>query len=1272
MIITFYSYKGGVGRTMALANVAYIFARAGFEVVLVDWDLEAPGLERFFYEETSELQEQPGLLDLLLDYKALTSRSWEEINQESAPLLSTEPYMQTINYKGLPEGALSIMTAGRRGKYFTAYATEARAFNWDEFYKAWDGERFYEWLRDELEGPNQSRLVLIDSRTGVSEMNSPSTYQLADVVVMLSALNRQNLEGSLHMATSFFDPLLQRLRGESKLDMLVVPSRVDDSEANLQDELKQRFLTPFQKLETTFDHRYAWELAIPYVPKYAYDETIMVVDPKLPSPSGPQMLGAYHRLSLILAAFQSADTYRQLLTSIQSHEVGFTPGGLFTQPLIIVQSYLMRLIEKIDELSLADTVIWQQSLSTIRIRAVYTEQLARYGVSGAVTHNLVQTRAARNPRQAEYPALFLLAQHQFLVLLGDPGIGKSTLVRFVALLLSQKQLEGLPSHEILKMWLTGVTDTLVSESEKRVISTRQTLLLPIHIPLQRLAAEIEKQGGQQTIAQDILWRWINTEYGEKINDSLVQVLHSEAEAGRVLWLFDGLDEVPANKDHEPLRSIVRLIRDLAKRYAQCRFVVTCRTASYGQNDRKIAGKLWEVATLQPFVYHQQHLFIKSWIRELIKASDRANENPSLFHSVDPQILSQELISKLISSRSSALAHLARSPLLLAMITMLYYYERNLPDERVRLYERCLELLLYRWRPPLVETTLRDTLDLTQWTSTDTNRLLDRLGYAVQTRWEYQSDEGNSISRKDVLAIVSNYFMVFDPAMSHQSALQRAGQFCDYLSTGSNAVLIEDQPNSYRFLHRTFQEYLAARRLVADDDWDEPNDDFIIRLLKCADDDERWHEVLLMAIGSLAANGQIRLAFNFVAHLLTRHKPFSHNWQRHVNLAGETLLELGHGRVFRLSSGSAIWQDVVAALTQVLTSPTAHGRERVRAGELLGLLEDTRPGVTTLEPDWCSIPEGPFLLGNNIDPTDLSTFEGTYHDQTLLFAFETPQRMVTLPAFSIARYPVTNAQWRLFLESADGYDTSDWWSEEGWRWKQEVSDRTPPLWREQGYNGLNQPVVGVCWYEANAFCRWMSKQLGYPVYLPSEAQWEKAARGTDGRLYPWGDAWDQDRANTKEAELEQPVTVGTFPLGNSPYDVVDMAGQIFEWTASDWSRYQQHHGAGRVEELDSAGKIFTDRTRIISGYVDASDVGIEPTDIGSVLVSDTLKHHCLYLDPNGIGSQEMMPSDITVRGGSWNVTLEFARCAARQKYPPDQRDSDLGFRLATDYRPVQKA
>jgi formylglycine-generating enzyme required for sulfatase activity len=196
-----------------------------------------------------------------------------------------------------------------------------------------------------------------------------------------------------------------------------------------------------------------------------------------------------------------------------------------------------------------------------------------------------------------------------------------------------------------------------------------------------------------------------------------------------------------------------------------------------------------------------------------------------------------------------------------------------------------------------------------------------------------------------------------------------------------------------------------------------------------------------------------------------------------------------------------------------------------------------------EPEMVLIPAGEFLMGS--DPRKDKDASGD----------EQPQHTLYLPDYYIARTPVTNAQYAAFVQ-ATGY-------EQPWHWEGEK----PPQGRE------DHPVVYVYWHDAVAYCNWLSEVTGRDYRLPSEAEWEKAARGTDGRIYPWGSKPPGEGRCNSGNKVGESTPVGRYsPQGDSPYGCADMAGNVWEWTRSLYGGYPYDPGDGR-EDLEAGQDVL---------------------------------------------------------------------------------------------------
>jgi formylglycine-generating enzyme required for sulfatase activity len=230
-------------------------------------------------------------------------------------------------------------------------------------------------------------------------------------------------------------------------------------------------------------------------------------------------------------------------------------------------------------------------------------------------------------------------------------------------------------------------------------------------------------------------------------------------------------------------------------------------------------------------------------------------------------------------------------------------------------------------------------------------------------------------------------------------------------------------------------------------------------------------------------------------------------------------------------------------------------------------EETTPAAAVeqalpFEPQMVLIPAGNFLMGTS--ESELKEIEKLDQDKNYQewIRREVPQHEVTLNAYAIGRYSVTNAEFKRFVDD-NGYTTQEYWTEAGWKRKESGSWTKPRYWEDTKWNDPSQPVVGVSWYEAAAYCKWLAEKTGKPYRLPTEAEWEYAARGKEGYRYPWGNQWDKTRCNNKENGADRTTPVGQFsPQGDSSFGVGDMVGQVWEWCSTKYADYPYKSDDGR--------------------------------------------------------------------------------------------------------------
>ena len=297
-IVTFYSYKGGVGRSMAMSNIAIILARDfGLRVVAIDWDLEAPGLNRYFDIDDADVG--PGIIDYFTRYKELLSRPPEEV-QISAEDLEIGNYVHLV--ESYPEGgSISFLSAGDQSDV-PRYVDRVSGFDWDDFYRNWNGAALIEAMRVQL--AKLGDIVLIDSRTGITDIGGICTLHLPDTVVLVFVFNDQNLDGIARIAGEISGKNAVFEITQRHPEVLFLPSRKDVSEIGQLREWEAKAVTLFEpffdspRITERFGDNgldYIRAASVPYVPYFAFGEELAATTDK-----GYEMTAALEVLAGIL------------------------------------------------------------------------------------------------------------------------------------------------------------------------------------------------------------------------------------------------------------------------------------------------------------------------------------------------------------------------------------------------------------------------------------------------------------------------------------------------------------------------------------------------------------------------------------------------------------------------------------------------------------------------------------------------------------------------------------------------------------------------------------------------------------------------------------------------------------------------------------------------------------------------------------------------------------------------------------------------------------
>ena len=645
-----------------------------------------------------------------------------------------------------------------------------------------------------------------------------------------------------------------------------------------------------------------------------------------------------------------------------------------------------------------------ETTSRLNLGAVYTALLTL----SPEEHTLFHRGDLGDERRQ--PALTRLNREPYLVLLGDPGSGKTTFVNFVAMCLAGA---GLPEAEYA---LDALTDPLPkddgSDGDERQ-PWDHPALLPVKVILRDFAAGWLPLSDQSVTARH-LWAFIEAELETAaLSDFaplLKQALRDPQQGG--LLLLDGWDEVPeANQRRAQLRQAIVTFR---RAFPHCRILVTGRTYAYERQDWKLPG--FAEAVLAPFSAGQIRRFVERWYTHTAALRGQPAETAR----GRAELLKQAIF------RNNRLQALAARPLLLTLMASLHAWRGgSLPEKRSELYAAAVELLLDTWESQKPHRDQHGQIiewdpSLSEWLNVDKNavrRLLNRLAYDVHAA------QPETVGTADI----PQELLIDRLQALSQNNLVTSAQLVQYLSRRAG-LLLPHGVGVYSFPHRTFQEYLAAGYLSQDN---ETFPDPIDRLART--EPERWREVALLAAAQAGRAG----IWNFVECLLGQGKPPDEDepaaeadlWG--ARLAGQALVEVADVNHVHRAHRDKLGR-LVAWLVYILDKAALPALERAEVGQILAALGDPRPGVGLFLlpppaggrageggalPDiaWCDVPAGPFLMGSNKE-TDSQAYDD-----------EEPQHRVDLPGFRLSRYPITQAQFAAFVD-AGGYDRGDYWPE----------------------------------------------------------------------------------------------------------------------------------------------------------------------------------------------------------------------------------------------------
>ncbi len=763
------------------------------------------------------------------------------------------------------------------------------------------------------------------------------------------------------------------------------------------------------------------------------------------------------------------------------------------------------------------------------------------------------------------------AKKRFHLFIGDAGGGKSTACRYLAL----RCFEDLKNEK--------------SKALERELGIAGKKPLPIYLRLEDFGKLIaDYPDGTCCLFECAAKFWQRADKTQLFTAG--QLYH--ALQHQPVWLFlDGLDEI-SNPDNR--MKLAAVVRDIvaSDQFPQLQITLTSRPAA-------ITDELLNTLSIPYFtILNLEQKQIEHFAYRYFAAN--------LLDETEERVKQQakELIDAL--EEVPAARRLATNPLLLTVIAVLHYKEGKLPQYRAELYEKCIEQLMAQKAatPGKLETgkisfryPAGASKPLIDWNHNQIIDMLRDLAFHA-----HQRTEDEVFLNPELMLQRLRESDLIPPEKKSSNELEEAARYfldeCDRL-----IGLLAFRGGHYVFIHRTFQEYLAAHWLSLQKEAVQGQQ--LQAMLKNA---PHWREVIRLFFNRLGKSNPT-FGEDLVEHL--GNQAVERKNVSLLKLSAECLSDFEeYQRRYRLHD--SIKTKLANLRDQSHNQPPLF----LACGDALGLMNE--PAIDPLDPPMVFLkPDKPFSMGSE-----------EYDD-------EKPIHPVQLSPYWIGKYPVTNKEFAEFIKQG-GYEKEKYWFDDESQFKfdgrdflkKELKEKLPRYWLDERFGRSRPlaPVVGISWYEAMAYCRWLSEQNpGKQFRLPTEAEREFAARGFTDRRYPWDDEPpNPELLNLDKSKLKQTTAVGSYPAASGAIsaegnqaELFDLAGNVWEW-CYDWY----------------GGKFYYQ------------------------CLNETSNSNQPVKDP--INRQETGVR--VLRGGSWNFIEHFLRCSYRDNSNPHNRNLSIGFRL----------
>jgi len=782
-------------------------------------------------------------------------------------------------------------------------------------------------------------------------------------------------------------------------------------------------------------------------------------------------------------------------------------------------------------------------------------------------------RMTREMEETAHPITLqeVLRKYPVFMLRGKPGCGKTTLLRHVALAFARGE-------------------------QKEKLGWEGPVPLPLMVSLRNLGAFLKNRPGVYIGPQPrALLEYLEDHLrgaGVRFSPGF---LTNRLDRGQCFLLLDALDEASGTLEGgADLRAeVARQVSAFIRRYAPKgnRFALSSRPRAYedeGELRRALREpKVCDVFDLDAEGYRQ---LITNLLVVLTgdEAAGRA-EADDLFARITPH---------------PHLADLAGNPLLCTTLVLVYKYRgRKLPERRADVLHEIVTLLLGRWEEEHRDVASPDELARLGTPAPTVEQAIQfRRRALVALAWQMQQGHASELPAQAAIQTLAEFYC--DEERTDQAQAEKWARDFLQVAHERSGLFIAIDEGLHSFAHQAFREYLVATYLV-----NAGEARLMEEVMRHAPEPDDWWEQIVLLSGAHPNLGD-SAAGRLIEALLSKAGQSVAYAYLAARCANDMTDKLPGSQRKKLQD----W------LVSAMQSSSRNAPDRALAGRALALAGDPRPGVGIISslpssargegpgvgvrlPDilWAPIPPGTLLMGSRKGET-FQTPRGQEKPWNDEFWPDGKLRAISIKSFRLAAYPITVAQFRPFVDDPDGWRNDEWWTADGS--KDRGESKAPPLWNDPEWHLDNHPVVGVTWYAAVAYCRWLTARLrevgvisaDAVIRLPTEAEWEWAARGgppsvpparggeeKGGRRWPWGNDWREDACNSVEAQIRRTSAAGMFPSGvNWTGNVYDLAGNVWEWCSTKWQEYDDGYPALKGVDEWTNEYLAGDDVRVLRG------------------------------------------------------------------------------------------